>query len=228
MSYTFVLSGTGSVLKADYYPSIELDKNTQYVLGLIGFYTYNSVPNIDEGSNKFYFGTQTYEIPTGLYEVEDINQYLKKKIGEDKINISANNNTLKCVIRGSETIDFTSVDSIRDLLGFSWHRYSANQDHESDKAVQILKVHIIRLECNIITNSYFNSELLHNLFTFSIKVGPGISIAEEPRNICYLPINTSVISNITVNILDQEGRPVNFREELISLRLELKKNGNSL
>ena len=45
--FTLSLSGTSSVLEADYFPPIELDPKRKYVLGLVELLTFNSKPNID-------------------------------------------------------------------------------------------------------------------------------------------------------------------------------------
>lgn len=54
MSQTFTLTGTKSEIGINYHPPVELNEKSLYKLGLVGFYTYNSVPNIDEGLNTFY------------------------------------------------------------------------------------------------------------------------------------------------------------------------------
>lgn len=52
-SFTLTLNGNSSELSANYYPPIELDRDAEYVCGLVDFQTYMSVPNIGEGNNKF-------------------------------------------------------------------------------------------------------------------------------------------------------------------------------
>lgn len=46
MSRTFTLVGRSSVLEAEIVPEIDLDK--KYGIALVGLYTYNSIPNIEE------------------------------------------------------------------------------------------------------------------------------------------------------------------------------------
>ena len=239
MSQTFTLQGVKSTLSVNYYPPVELEPDRQYCLGLIGFHTYNSIPNIEEGVNdKFVFGEYTTSISTGSYEIRDIESYLQRKIAEELklsskeeeeaseiLSLKPNNNTLKCEIKCKYDIDFSpQKGTVGKLLGFSGEEIlKANTLHTSDLPVQIIKVASVRVECNIITGAYYDNRLSHTLFEFSPAVDPGFAINIEPRNILYLPVNARhSIDNITLRILDQEGDLVNFRGENIVIRLELK------
>lgn len=80
MSYTFTINGSSSVLEGKYYPPIHL-QNDHYCLALIGFYTYNTIPNIEDGCNKFYYDeNKVITIPTGSYEISDIEDYLREQL----------------------------------------------------------------------------------------------------------------------------------------------------
>lgn len=232
MSLTFTLKGRTSRLSVDINPPIDLDPRYNYSLALISLSTWNSIPNIEPGRNKFYYtGTgkkeQVLEIPTGSYEIDDIETYLQKQLSKDKeifaISLKPNNNTLKCEVKCIYEINFKPKDSIGKLLGFSPKSLQANSLHESDLPVEIISVATIRIECNIISGSYYSSNPSHTLYEFTPAVDPGYSIIIEPRNLIYLPVNRKSIDNITINILDQDSRPVNFRGEEIIVRLELKK-----
>lgn len=196
MSHTFTLVGTSNVLTTTYYPPIDLDPRYEYALGLIGLHTYNTIPNIYEGQNKFYYGDKVLTIPTGAYEVTDIETFLQDSLSKPTsslkernsiISVKPNNSTLKCEISSKFSIDFSKDDSIGHMLGFSKRTLEANKKHESDIPVQIIKVVTIRIECNITT--------------------------------------AARIDNITLELVDQDGDPVNFRGEKIVVRLELKKIG---
>ncbi|KAK9720488.1 hypothetical protein QE152_g22067 [Popillia japonica] len=228
MSRTFTLIGTSNVLTATYYPPIELNPNYEYAVGLIGLHTYNTIPNIYEGQNKFYYGNESVTIPTGAYEVTDIEDFLQQSIAKNKdgvISLKPNNSTQKCEISSKFTIDFTKADSIGRMLGFSSKVLAPNEAHESDLPVQIIKVVTIRVECNITAAAFYGAHLSHTLYEFAPSVEPGYSINIEPRNIIYLPISTTHIDKITLRLIDQDGDPVNFRGETIVIRLELKKYG---
>ena len=92
------LSARSSILESRFFPPIELHKNKNYVIGLIEILTFNSIPNIDENCNKFYVSDfETITIPTGSYEVEDIEKYLKEKLASISFSLKANNKLFKAL-----------------------------------------------------------------------------------------------------------------------------------
>lgn len=223
MSLTLTLSGNSSILTAEYFPPIEINKN--YICGLIDFQTYNSVPNVDERNNLFYIDDEMIKIPTGSYEIDNIAEYINeclKKRSKSPILLRANNNTLKCEIKSNQKIFFDKPNSIGSLLGFSKQELVPNILHESDLPVNIIKVNVIRVECNIVTGSFMNNIPVHTLHEFSLNVSPGYKIIEVPSNVIYLPVNVGKISSLTLRLVDQDGDLINFRKETITIRLHLK------
>lgn len=79
------------------------------------------------------------------------------------------------------------------------------------------------IQCNLIQNSFNNSNAVHIIHMFYPNVPPGYKIVENPTNVIYLPINTKFISEIVLKITDQDENLVNFKGELITIRLHLKK-----
>lgn len=263
MSYIFTLSGKNSTLTTRIYPPILLEQNGSFVMGLIDFVTYNSIPNVDESNNRFDYwekgGTlQTIELPEGTYEVEDIEKYInnhieninkenkKNAIVKDKkdekpkttktttttnkeieendlVKLKRNNNTQHCEIMWNKMIDFRTNNSIGSVLGFNNDVLKANHKHISHHPINIFKVNAICINCNLITNSYQNNDTVHTLHIFYPTVAPGFKIVEHPNNVIYLPINVNKIDEIIVKIVDQDGQIVNFKEEVITIRLHLKK-----
>lgn len=59
MSLTFTFTGNDSVLKADFFPTIELEKYIPYEIVLLAFETYNFIPNVDETNNTLHLGSFT-------------------------------------------------------------------------------------------------------------------------------------------------------------------------
>lgn len=223
MSYTFTLKGTSHVLSANYYPPIEMNSKYDYAIGLISLHTYNTIPNITEKNNTFYYDNKVLKIPVGSYEISDIEEYLQRFMSKDSISLKPNNNTLKVEIECKHMINFEREGTLGRLLGFSKRFLEPNQKHESDLPVQILKVVTIRIECNIISSTYHGTHPSHTLYEFSPQVEPGYSIYIEPQHVIYLPVNRNSIENISLTLLDQDGDPVDFRGEQIVIRLELKK-----
>lgn len=233
MSLTFTLSGLTSILTADYFPPIVLPNSddAQYVLGLIDFETFNSIPNVDMTNNIFYYDQdKKIIIPEGSYEIDDLNKYLADNMYNDSsshptppITLRPNNNTLKSEIHCKYEVDFSKENNLGSLLGFTRRRLEANVWHESDSPVNILKVNILRLECNITTGAYSNSRPVHTIHEFSPNVPPGYKISESPHHVIYLPVNQRTIDNVTIRVVDQNDKLVNFRGEEITVRLHVKK-----
>jgi hypothetical protein len=235
MSYYFFFSDQEtSELSEDFNPPIILENDGFYEIGLTNFSVNNAIPNVDEKNNKFHYGDkdEVIEIPVGSYEIADINKYLKtiltnktSKEEKDKIylHLQANFNTLKCEIKCNKTIDFSKPNSIGQLLGFERRQLARNKLHMSDFPVDIMRVNMIRIECNIATNSYRNGQPVHIIHSFYPTDPPGYKIVESPRNVIYLPINTHIIHNISLKIIDQNGFPVNFRKEVVTVTLHLRK-----
>lgn len=232
MSLTLALDGTQSVLSADYFPPIELDENSDYQIGLLSFETYNSIPNVDSTNNKFHFDNgKTLEIPVGAYEVKDIAQYIReelRKLSTDAkkyyAEITTNNNTMQTSIKASFDIDFSKPDSIGKLLGFKENTViEAKKRVTTEGVVDIFNINAIRIECNIATGSYVNGEPAHTIHQFYPNVPAGFILLEVPSPVIYLPITTHKIDNITLRVVDQTGKLVNFRGERISIRLHLRK-----
>lgn len=223
-SLTLTISGSSTILDAQFFPPIELSSDKNYTLGLVELLTFNSIPNIDIGCNKFYVGTHEVTIPTGSYEIEDIEKYLQTELSSKNITIhlKPNNNTLRSEIKCNEPINFSKIDSIGPLLGFASRTLEPNKRHESDQPVSILKVNAIRVECNITTGAYINGQKVHTIHEFFPSVPPGYKIIEVPSNVIYLPIATQIIDNIQLRIVDQDGELVNFRGEVVTIRLHIK------
>ena len=154
-----------------------------------------------------------------------IEALLKDNIGKDDVELKANNNTLQCEIICKHAIDFTKPDSIGAFLGFSPRILEAGVWHRSDLPVNIMNVNMICVECNIATGSYINGQVAHTIFAFTPRVPPGFMMALSPRTVIYTRINTSTIDRLCININDQQGRPVDFSGEEVTVRLHIKSDG---
>jgi hypothetical protein len=238
MSCTFTLTGHSSELSANFYPPVELNTSNRYGLALLGFYTYNSIFNVDESNNSFAYipnksnAAINLKISPGAYEISEIHvamlEALKASVinpSENIFSLKANNSTLKCELESKYTIDFNTENSLGKLLGFDMQQLRGGIKHVSTSAVNIMKVRIIRVDCNITSGAYLNSEKSHTIFEFDIDVEPGYKISKEPSNLIYMPLKPEgrqFIDNITLRILDDNGQLVDFRGEKVIIKLELK------
>lgn len=222
---TITLSGSTSNLSAKFFPPIELDSRYEYECGLIDFQSFYSIPNIDIYMNEIRIGNSAVVIPTGIYEIETINEYIQKQFQGQEVsfNLKANKNTLRSELCCSHIIDFTGANTIAPMLGFSKRKLEPNQLHISDNLVNIFSVNIVRIECDLIKGSYLNEKKTHTLHEFFPKVAPGYKIIESPRNVIYFPLTKTTIDSINLTILDQDNNSLNFRGENITIRIHIKK-----
>ena len=228
----FSLSGRGSYLTKDYFPPVDVSQG-EWEIGLIDLMTFHSIPNIEKGKNdKFYYGdNKIITVAEGAYEIEDLATALTGKLAKnEQLELKPNNNTLKAEIKSNKKIDFTKDDTFASLLGFDPKVLEPNEYHISDRPVSIMKVDVIRVECNLVRGSYDNGTEGHVIHEFYPNVGPGYKIVEIPNTIVYLPLNVKWINNVTITLKDQNGERINLRNESLSVRLHIRetRHGSSI
>ncbi len=235
-SFTVSINSNTSVLRTTLFPAIELEKERKWEAALLDFTTYNSIPNITENVNNMlhyyvdkdekgqFTALQVVKLQTGSYEIDDINDELRRQLGVENIELKANNNLLRAEVKSRFYIDFTKPYSIGSLLGFpiSSGILPANQMHVGKNNVNIVKVNTINITCNLIQGSFQDGRNEHIIHTFYPTVPPGFKIIEKPHNLVYLPLSGINISDIELNVIDQDGNLVDFRGEIISIRLHLR------
>lgn len=70
---TLTLTGDSSNLTAQYFPPIELEKQSEYECGLVDFQAYNSIPNINETNNRIYYGDVCkFYLDVGRYNIANV------------------------------------------------------------------------------------------------------------------------------------------------------------
>lgn len=233
------MSDKSTRIRTKFAPLIQLDKAKQYEMALVNLETYYSFPNIDATNNNFRYspdnGATWYDIniSEGIYEITDIDEYVKRIMKDyghyDSVNdiyyisIEPNNNTLKSVvdIAANYKVDFTTANSIRTVLGFNSHVYSEGYN-ESESIVNILSINSLRITSDIIALSYTNGGTENVVYSFFPNVGPGYKIIQEPLNLIYLPVTLSTISQMETKLVDQSGKLLNLRGEELSIRFHIR------
>lgn len=213
--------GHDSVLTATYNPSIELPKNVDLGVALVSFNSFYSIANITEENNNFYFADKYISLPKGVYDLDDISNWIKR-YADPKIDITLNMNTLKVEIISPVDIHFDKPKNFGSLLGYSRKVLLAGLRNVSDELVKLHPVSTINIECSIASGSYKNSKSCHVIHEFTPDVPFGYKILQRPKRI-YLPIiNNSSVHDITLRVTDQNHRLLDFRNESINIVLHLQ------
>ena len=196
-SFQVIVSGNQSSFNTLFNPKIELDRNKVYEIALVNLETYYSFPNIDDTNNVFVYShdqgvTWTkIKIPTGSYEIDDLNNTIRFEMekqghydevnNDSYINISANSNTLKSIliIEPGYQVDFNQPNNLSKVLGFTGTKYEEGF-HESENVVNILSINSILVNIDITGGSYVNGTTKSTIYSFFPKVSPGYKIINHP------------------------------------------------
>lgn len=61
-----------------------LEGNAFYIIGLIDFATFNTIPDIDTSNNNFYIGDYELKLPVGIYEIADIKKTINQLMSDQE------------------------------------------------------------------------------------------------------------------------------------------------
>lgn len=189
-------------------------------------------------------------IPDGAYEISDLENYLRKEmekiikeknvkpldifleqkkelkdydnIKDEVLVLRLNPVTLNTELISPYYIRFNDERSIGKMLGFKRIMYTRWTWHTSESPAAISKVNILRVSTNISTGSYINGIKSRVIHEFSNRVGVGYKITETVKNLIYMPVFVTSLSQIIVRVTDEDDKLVDFRGELVNVRLHLR------
>ena len=184
---------------------------------------YNHIVNIDNSNNVFRYnngsGWKDASILPGAYKVKQIDAEIKKPIKDNEaFNIIAQPEINRLginILKDRFQVDRNHEHSITNFLGFTNNADPlAKGYHLADSSAVISNVHTVDLECNIIRGGVIKGEekqIIYYIPSFTVPIG--YKIIEQPHNINYFPLNTTLLDEITVRILDQGGNLINIPGE---------------
>jgi hypothetical protein len=207
-----------------------------YEVAPISLETFYSFPNIEDGVNNVFAyktdptqPTQLIYIPTGNYEINNIENEIRRQVGDSVYNnmvLTRNVATSKAVfvIKNNYRIDFTVPNSIREVLGFESRLVGgADGYYNGDEIINILSVNSVFVNCDLINNSYSNGVIAPIIYSFFPNVSPGFKIVRNVEHPIYLRINKSQINSVTTWLTDQDNKELNFRGETITIRFHMRR-----
>ncbi len=232
MNCLFSLTHVSSELSQDYFPPIELEPDSTYILGLTSFNTHRCILNVVNGvNNMFQYLNREKAVVTiylleGSYEITDIGSYINNKIFKktgEGMALQLTPNTITFKVELQCLYQFMTENSIDSILGFSDGVLNAEMWHKSNLLVQISRVAKINVECNLIDGSYRDGKPCHTIYSFFPNINRRHKINEHPVYPLYFNVSTRTISHISLCVTDQCGNLIDFNGEEICVQLNLKK-----
>lgn len=205
----------------------------------------NISPEYQNNIFRYFDGTayKTIVIPTGNYQVSQLNSYIRGQMrantdydvanDESYIVISPNYSTLRCRLEFSQAaivkgikVDFTTVGlgashKLRELLGFQDTEYT--QTSEGLVQVDITRgVNSIQIHTDIHDGSVEDGSSGDVIWNFVPDRAPGALLSVNPTSRIYLPVRSDRINQMRVWITDHQGRRVDLRGESTSYKFEIR------
>ena len=199
--------------------------NKQFKLAVTFLTGYNGIFNVTNENKKFYFkktisdydGFNKITIPPGAYEIESMNNEIKRIIIDEEyysetnypFTIKPNFSTLGSIIEISPQVSIISFmfdDSIKDLLGFN-ARTLYEEYTPSDDPVDILWFDYIFLECNIAQGMIFKGKRSGINHNFTMDFDPGYKYIEKFRDGVqwYMMESKDIVSSICFKLKNENN-----------------------
>ena len=245
-SITLSLTGNDTTLSANYFPSLNVNEDSE--IALICLQTFNSFPNINstnnrleievigDGDNKFIQDAKfKYEFEEGYYDIQDINNKIAKELLTfNKLNgtylsfnIIMDQIDFRSYIKCDGILHFDISNSICSVLGFEKKQYfSRNDIHRSEKAVNLNTINSIKVMCNIAQGSFNNHLQSHSIYEFFPTGKTGTKVTQLPLNLIYYKLNKINIDSITIQLVDQNNKPIDNFSETLTVVLHIKRHGS--
>ena len=216
-------------------------KNKEFKIAVTFLTGYNGIFNVTTENNTFYFLKSITDddhikitIPPGAYEIESLNNEIKRIIIDQEhyteanypFSIKPNFSTLGSIIEISTQgplITFAPDNSMGDLLGFN--KTTIFEEYNlSPNPVDILPFDNILLEGNIAKGMIFRGKKSRIIHNFTMDVDPGYKYIEKFRGGVqwYMMESKDIISSICFKLKNEKGNLVSFNGQSITFRLSIK------
>ena len=216
--------------------------NKQFKIAVTFLSAYNGIFNVTNSNNKFYFTKSITDddhyimitIPPGAYEIESLNDEIKRIIIDGEyftsenypFKIQPNFSTLGSIVEISNqesAISFRPSDSIGSLLGFN-KRIIYEEYNLSDNPVDIISFDNIFIECDIAQGMIFRGRRSGIIFNFVMDVDPGYRYIHKFHSgrQWYMLETKDFISSINFKLKNENGGLVSFNGQSVSFRLSIK------
>ena len=238
---TFILSSNKSKFTKTVNPVINLDSNRSYKVAVQSFSVYNAIRNVRENKNDTFRYSKdkgaTYQnivVYPGSYNAQEIIDEIYKQAditsSESTMQFTPDikTNTIVMVLGENYKVDFSVAHNLHKIFGFREQVYSQGT-HRSPVRPEIIDFHMILIKTNLISGGYVSStdsdvmkqnNVIFSLPTFTVPTGA--RIIERPQTLTWLPVVQQSIQRIQIEIIDENGNPIDFGSEEISLTILIR------
>ena len=95
--------------------------------------------------------------------------------------------------------------------------------YKGDKPINITGIDKVHLKCDCIDGSSVNGIREPILYSFALSSPPGHKLYKEPRVRLFKKINNAVLSHIKFYLEDDDYKPIDLNNEIVSFTCQLIK-----
>lgn len=124
---------------------------------------------------------------------------------------------------------FPPFRSLGKILGFETSTLTAQDydkpgvfDQTGTEVLHMVTTSAIHISCNLVESAYINGKLTHLLYSLPLTEGYGFMFTQTPKDIIYLPITSRLINRIELEIRNQNGILLDFKQDQLTIFLHIK------
>ena len=212
-----------------------LDSSKSYKIALKYFATCNNIRNITEDNNVLTYSLNSAEkktitIDPGAYEIKDLNDFIQQKLPGELIQVLTHNPTgkVELKLKAGVKVDFKKERAFNFILGFKKEEYSKLSNISENRANINVDRGLINIKTNLISSGMISTEnnmfetknILFSIPTFTVP--SNYKIIETPAKPEYLLITSSTISEVCLQIVNENDKLYDFDGEKIVIKLHIK------
>ena len=234
MSYTFTVNSISNPLRVDFFPPIELKGESE--IAFLNMEAFDAPVNITKENNIIMMeGHIKVIIPPGFYTFEALEKYLneemkrhprvfteehKKTLNKEMFKLKYNEKNRRVEIMPCWAIECSDPqNTFCKYMGFNGNLVS-HKTNISDFHVDMHRK--LKVNCLGVRNSYYNSTKSSCIYEFSPDAKYNI---EHYTNfpIYYSISEKSTLSDLIIEIRDQDNNLIDFHDEIVTVRVNIRK-----
>jgi hypothetical protein len=218
------VTGQQSVLTLHLEHPLHLNDGDDYKLALVGFYSENNIQNLRQEATIYFSsnGVHALTFTSGYWTLKSIQERAREYLKQNLPSVDETQFILEKVngrVSIQSPIKFYLDESVSKLLGFvpiSQDMATAYREAGTviaENPPNIRTVDVIEVHCDIVDNSYVNSDVHKHaetsiLYHFFPSVPQGFKISEKPQYPHYVPMKKGLrrIQQIRLMLTDQDNR----------------------